>query len=295
MNSLQLPNGSPRRTAVLCTVVGLGIVRATPAQLATLRQRPGSIAAQPLPPSFLKHADEQTVAGIAALISAIDHHGLDARAFGAWGVVAASRFMGRTLLASTLIKFRAEGAWGISPHLIPHRSLHALSGTVSLALKLHGPNFGTGGGVGGAAEALRTAAALLHGGQLPGAWVVLTGWDPEPATDRQAQVITPDCVCSAIALALVPGTSASGGLTLRVDPAAAEPHRHDHGPLPSFTFEAMVRALDSPSALPASLLWQLPGGGRMELRRVPAPGPNGSAPHWSARAEHLALGAEKTS
>jgi hypothetical protein len=203
--------------------------------------------------------------------------------------------MGRTLLANTLIKFRAEGAWGISPHLIPHRSLHALSGTVSLALKLHGPNFGTGGGVGGAADALLTAAALLQDGQLPGVWVVLTGWEPEPVTDATGQVVTPDCVCNAISLALVPSATGNARLFLRIDPAAAEPYRNGHGPIPPFTFEGLVGALESGSAPPMTIHWQLPAGGRLELRRTPAPGPNGTAPHWPARSGVLAVGAEKMS
>jgi hypothetical protein len=271
-------------------VAGLGVVRATPADVPGLRQKPGRVGAEPLPPSFLKHADDQTVAGIAAVIAAVENYKLDPTGFGPWGVVAASRFMGRTLLANTLIKFRAEGAWGISPHLIPHRSLHALSGTVSLALKLHGPNFGTGGGVGGATDALLAAAALLADGRLPGVWLVLTGWDPEPRTDAQGQVVTPDCVCHAVALALVPAGSPTAALTLRVDPAAAEPQRNGHGAMNPFSFEALLRALGG--AL-TSVAWQLPGGGRAELRRTAPAEANGPAPRWLAGP--VAVGAEKLS
>jgi hypothetical protein len=276
-------------------VAALGVVRATPADLPALRQKPGEVGGQPLPPPFLKHADDQTVAGIAAVLGAIKTCGLGATSFSDWGVVAASRFMGRTALANTLIRFRAEGAWGISPHLIPHRSLHSLSGTISQALKLHGPNFGTGGGPGGAAEALLTAAALLHGSGLPGVWVVLTGWGPEPATDEHGQVVTVDCVCSAVALALVGTGSAAARLTLRVVPAAAEARRNGHSGITLLSLEAMVRTLADPAAPPAVVVWQLAGGGRVELQRPRTAGSNGTAPRFRAGPEQVAVGAEKLS
>src|SRR5438067_465552 len=76
---------------------------------------------------------------------------------------------------------------GLSPHFIPHRSQHAISGTISQALKIHGPNFGAGGGPGAAAEALLAGAVLLEGSRLPGVWVVLTGWDPEYVPDPEGR------------------------------------------------------------------------------------------------------------
>jgi hypothetical protein len=208
-------------------------------------------------------------------------------------VVAASRFMGRTALAAALVRFKAEGAWGLSPHLIPHRSLHSLSGTVSQALKIHGPNFGSGGGPGGAADALLTGAAMLPGG-LPGVWVVLTGWEPEPATDDQGRVITPDCVCNAVALALMP-VSHDPRLSLRVVPAGAESRRNGHGGVTLLSLEAVVRTLAGPGGPPATVVWQLPSGGRVELARRPAAGTNGTGLRRPALPGHLAVGAEKMS
>jgi 3-oxoacyl-(acyl-carrier-protein) synthase len=115
--------------------------------IAGLRQRPGPVVGEPLPTTFLKHADEQTVVGLAAVYQAIDDHALApagaARPFADWAVVAAPRFIGRAALAQALPRFVREGAWGVSPHLIPHRSLHSMSGAISLALKAHGPNFRT--------------------------------------------------------------------------------------------------------------------------------------------------------
>jgi len=295
LNSFHSPDGSPRGAAVGSAVAGLGVVKATPAMLPALRQKPGRVGGESLPTSLLKHADDQTVAGIAAVLRAMDAGGLDATSFRDWGVVAASRFMGRTALAGALLKFKAEGAWGLSPHLIPHRSLHALSGTVSQALKVHGPNFGSGGGPGGAADALLTATALLDGGGLPGVWVVLTGWEPEPITDERGQVITPDCVCDAVALALVPPAPGCPRLSLRVVPAATEPRRNGHAGVGQLSLEALVRALADPAGFPTALVWHLPLGGRVELERKPASGSNGTAGRRQPGPEHVAVGAEKLS
>src|SRR5438552_13826052 len=91
LNSSHSANGSPRRTPVTCAVAGLGMVRATAAELPALRPKPGAVGGEPLPSSFLKHSDDQTVAGIAAVLRAIDAGGLDGTPFHDWGVVAASR------------------------------------------------------------------------------------------------------------------------------------------------------------------------------------------------------------
>jgi hypothetical protein len=291
LNSFYPVNGLPRRTPVASAVAGFATLRATAAELPALRQNPGRVAGEPLPASFLKHSDDQTVAGVAAVLRAIDAGGLGGTSFRDWGVVAASRFMGRTALAGALLRFRTEGAWGISPHLIPHRSLHSLSGTISQALKVHGPNFGSGGGPGGAADALLTGTALLHGG-LPGVWVVLTGWEPEPTTDGQGHVVNPDCLCDAVALALTPAPSTGARLSLRVVPAGIESRRNGHGGITLLSLEAVVRSL---AGLSATVVWQLPFGGRVELVRRPAVGSNGTGMRHPAAAGHIAVGAEKMS
>jgi hypothetical protein len=154
-------------------------------RVAELRRQPGPPRGEALPTGLLKHADEQTVAGLAAVLHAAHDHGLSGEDFRPWGVLAVPRFMGRAAMAAALQRFQAEGAWGVSPHLIPHRSLHSLSGTVSHALKIHGPNFGIGGGLEGAAEALLIAAALLERKRVPGVWVVLTALDPDLPPDPE--------------------------------------------------------------------------------------------------------------
>jgi hypothetical protein len=275
-------------------VAGLAALRVPAGELSALRQKPGGVGGEPLPASFLKHADDQTVAGVAAVLRAIGEHGLGDVSFREWGVVAGSRFMGRTALAAALLRFKAEGAWGISPHLIPHRSLHSLSGTISQALKVHGPNFGSGGGPGGAAEALLTGSALLHGG-LPGVWVVLTGWEPEPVTDDTGRVVNGDGVCNAVALALMAAALPSPRLTLRVVPASPEARRNGHGGVTLLSLEGMVRALAEPAGPRAAVVWHLPSGGRVELVRLPAVGSNGAGVRHPAVHSHLAVGAEKSS
>jgi len=167
-----------------------------------------------LPAAFLKQAEDQTIVGLAAVAEAMRRRGLTESSFSAWGVLGAPRFLGRMAMVAAIEKMRVEGAWGISPHLIPHRLLHALSGAVSLAFKFRGPNFGVGGGPSGVSEALLTAAAMLGDARLPGLWVVMTGFNPEP--DTRAIKTDVACRCSALALALVAARPDWQGLRLRV-------------------------------------------------------------------------------
>src|SRR5262249_10648029 len=171
----------PPGTPVSCDVAASAVVRAPAAQVPALRQTVG--LPQPFPAALLKHADEQTVVGLAAVCRAVQAHGLGDTPFTHLGLLAAPRYFGRDAVVAALERFVAEGAWGVSPHHIPHRSLHSPSGTISLALQTHGPNFGVGGGPEGAGEVLLAAAALFARGEVPGLWLVLTGWDREPVTE----------------------------------------------------------------------------------------------------------------
>jgi hypothetical protein len=256
------PNGialrAPRSSAVRCLVAAHAACRIPLRQIATLRSTPLTLKTEPLPASFFKHADEQTVAGFAALAQAIQVHDLAGADFTEWGVVAAPRFLGRAALAVALTRFAAEGAWGISPHLIPHRSLHALSGTVSQALKIHGPNFGAGGGADGAAEALLVAGALIADRQLEGVWVLMTGFDPElePVDPTDSGAAQPATECIAVALALQPPVQRRRGVFLTIDAAAAD----DETALarPAFSLEALAATL---AAGQTEASWQMACGG----------------------------------
>jgi hypothetical protein len=243
--------------------------------MAELRKQPGPPCGKPLPGNFLKHADEQTVAGVAAVFQAIHDSGLapdgSPALFRQWGVVAAPRFLGRSAMASDLPRFLAEGAWDVSPHMIPHRSLHAASGTLSQALKIHGPNFGGGGGPGNETEGLLAGVAMLEGMRLPGVWVVLTRMHPELPDDGKSGRPVPGSFAWAVALALRPAGSPGGvhlELTISQSAGIAD------SPL---TMDALIDLLGQigpskpPGEVKAAVSHPLGASGRLTLRRADLP------------------------
>ncbi len=188
---------------------GHGLFRMSPQDVPALRRRPGPIPVGwgNVPPSLLRYSDEQTIAGTAAVFAAIEEMGLPPEAFEGWGVVAASRYLGRANLSRALRDFLAEGVWSTSPHLIPHFALHSPSGTISLALGLHGPNLGVGGGLYAAAEGFLAALTWLSSGTVPGVWLVFSGWTPELIPDRFGRDHSAvECQAMALALARADGS-----------------------------------------------------------------------------------------
>jgi hypothetical protein len=264
----------PAGATVCCAVAAHASLCLSADTLAGMRKPPDPRTGEPLPASLLKNADDQTVAALAAVAEAIRAHGLAGVEFRDWAVVAAPRFLGRATMGHVLHRFRQEGAWGISPHLIPHRSLHAVSGTLSLILKTHGPNFGIGGGPQAESEGLAVAAALAGHGDLPGVWAVLTGYDPEvippdpaaPSADGQAGYVPP---CTAVALALTAPEANPGSLQLHVSqpttPGAAVSAVATGWPL--LTLDALAAALAGGAPRGA---WRLGCGGWVELKQAPA-------------------------
>jgi hypothetical protein len=230
---------------------------------------------EPFAPSFLKHSDEQTVVALAAVFDAIRRWDLGAFPFDDWGVLAAPRFLGRETIAAAVERFLQEGAWGVSPHVIPHRSLHSMSGTLSQALKLHGPNFGVGGGPHAASEAALMATAVLADRKAAGLWLVITGWNPELVPSRGGGFLTHDGVpiCRAVALALSSRPSNWEGVTFRVDPGsrngASSPRRSAIGiaEVPTFSLEELFGILHT--APPEYALFALSGGGHLEWHNPP--------------------------
>jgi hypothetical protein len=247
-----------------------------PEQIPALRLAPGPGIGESLPASFLKHADDQTVVGIGAIFRAIDQNpSLSSVTFADWGVLAAPRFLGRATLASALQRFALEGAWGVSPHLIPHQSLHSVSGTVSQALGVHGPNFGVGGGPGCASEGILAAGALLSEERVPSVWLILTGWDPEPVLERPGQSATnghrpAPSICSAAALALTTLDPDWSGAKLILGPGVAcKPNGRPRLPaavLPWFRAEALIDFLEN--RLVRRGAWNLGCGAWLEVERA---------------------------
>jgi len=254
-----------------CAVIARATLRAHPEELAGLRNQLTLPSGVPIPAALLKHSDEQTIAALAAVLRAMSSAGLDDRACVDWTVLAAPRFLGRQALAHTLQRYAAEGAWGISPHVIPHRILHAVSGTISLALQIHGPNFGVDGIPTSSAQLLTTALATLSDGQVPGVWAVMTGWCPEPIPHHAA---TPavngqqrPALCGAVALALAPLRADWQGWELRLLPPVIShgPGKSNGQARPLFSLESFLdaRTDDAPSA---GAEWRLCWGGSLELR-----------------------------
>ena len=187
--------------------------RMTRQQIADERRRPGPMPQgwNPVQPSLLRQADDQTVVSLAAVRGALGR--LDDREparFELWGILAASRFLGRSGLVQAISGFRSEGVWSISPHLSPHATLHSPAGTLSLAMGIHGPNLGIGGGPGSGFEGLLTALTWVSSRAVPGVWLVLSGWSPEYVPDQRGEPLE-DCECHSLALVLVPSHSVGAG------------------------------------------------------------------------------------
>lgn len=203
-----------------CTVAGQGVIAAPLNVLPALREDPGGSVRRPIPPRFLRHSDEQTVVGLAAVLRAMDEGPLRDTCFDDWGVVAAPMFPGRLGGAATFRKYQQGGPAAISPHIIPQNSLHSVSSAISISLAMRGPNFGIGGGPEALAEGLTVAMTLLDTSDLPGLWLVLTQWAPEPVPDGQGSTQT-ETICLAVALGLLRRVEQSArGMTLRLTAAA---------------------------------------------------------------------------
>ena len=252
------PPRAPAGPSLCCGVAACAAVRAAESELPKLRERVVAAYSATLSNAVIKQADEQSVVAWAAVAQAERESGFDPAARSGWGVVASPRTPGRLRMADALRRFRAQGAWSVSPHIVPHCSLHSLAGLLSQALDLHGPNLGVGGWRGGEADAFLAAAALLEGDGLPGLWVVWSGWESESAPPGEA-------VCQAVALGLVPGLE-DCPLRLRITPTPPQlaPVPATAGDFPAFGLEGLARALAE--AAPASV-WRLKGYGFACLER----------------------------
>jgi hypothetical protein len=195
----------------------------------------------------LKNADDQSVAGLLAVRDACRRQGVSATAMSEWGVVASPRTPGRSAIITALERYRSEGAWGVSPHVIPNFSLHSLAGLLSVALDIHGPNVGVGGISGGEGEAWLVASAWLAQGLISALWIVMTGWD--------------GAVCKAVALALQSGVVAPSRAI-----SFCTPSRRAKFVAPTFSLESLDRVLSLGDGVPLRSRWSLPGGATLEWR-----------------------------
>jgi hypothetical protein len=183
-------------------IVARGTARLTVAELAAMRKQPPAGFPPKLSPLFLKHSDEQTLAALSAVYRAKADFGLDGEDFGPWAAVSISRYLGRGAFASLVDRYKVDGAWGVSVQVIPHRTAHSVSGTISLGLGMHGPCIGANGGADGENTGLLALPCIMQERQWRGVWLVCSNWSPEVAVDPKGQVIS-DSACLATALALV--------------------------------------------------------------------------------------------
>lgn len=197
-------------------------------------------------PLNLKNADDQSVVGLLAVREACRHKTSN-QEMSEWGVIAAPRTPGRSTIISALERYQSEGAWGISPHVVPHFSLHSLAGLLSVALDIRGPNLGVGGLAGCEGEAWLISSAWLNEGMVPGLWVVMTGWA--------------GATCKGIALAMQSSIATSNHSI-----AFCPPSRAANGVAHAFSLEALDRVLALGDGVPLRSRWLLPGGATLEWR-----------------------------
>lgn len=244
-----------------CGIVGHAACAARLSAIAALRDAAGPSGAPPLPPRFLRHCDEQTVVGIHAVLRAIAALSQAAGPLAGDAVVAASCQAGRIMAAKSLALLATGGAVTVSTHIVPQASLHSIAGAVSVALGMHGPHMGVGGGADALAEGCLAAATLVGSAGLPRVWLVATEWDEEPILDEAGDPAS-DPLCRAVALAIEPGGAGELGLEVHFSAtptAAVEPTR----------LATFARALDAcgPEGVLAAWTLNAPGGAEVRIAR----------------------------
>ena len=240
-------------------VTARGVVSGRLAEIEMLRSRPSVGNQRPSVAKSLRNADEQTVAAVAAMLRAIDSLGWRDESFREWGVIGCPRFLGRMIISGVITRFLGDPKYSINPHIIPNYSLHSLSGAASMGLEMHGPNFGVGGGPGNVSEGLMTALSVMAEGRVPGLWLLLAEFDPEPIPDRTGKPRN-DVNVHAVALALQRTGGVGAELRLTSRPTSAAP--------------PTVRELAKYLSAPGAKAWTcpVPGLGSLELAIPAQPG-----------------------
>ena len=242
--SQEATGSMPNPSTFSCGLAYHAVLRVEAGRLHEYRVSPASARGAALTAGFLKHVDAQTLLGMAAIDRAMRDSAIPPdsplRDFDRWGVIAAPRFLGRVTLTPVISNFNVEGAWGVSPHHVPHRSLHSFSGTVSQVFRMHGPNFGAGGGPGCEIEGLLAAASTLTGSTLPGLWLAITRVEPELPPVNGCH-IDPNARVEAVVLGLVPVLT---GCPFRMELTFGLPKKEGADPFDLSTLAAMVNRLD---------------------------------------------------
>lgn len=259
-----------------CGIRSHATVEAPLSAVAALRDAPPPAGGPPLPPRFLRHCDEQTVVAIRAVQEAVSRLP-EPLPLDRCGVVAAPCQAGRITTARSLAQLRVGGAVTVSPHIVPQCSLHSLAGAVSVALGMHGPHLGIGGGPDALAEGLFAAMTLFHGGAAAGCdavWLLASEWDTEPVLDPSGTPLN-DPICRAVALLLVPDSEGSQDrLTLTLHVTGSAPEAAEQTSLAEFC--RVVEMCAAGSALTAwgvSCPWgmEVRLGARVPVVRMPSP------------------------
>lgn len=236
-----------------CGITGHALVEVRHSEIAGLRDRPAADGAPALPARFLRHCDEHTVVGMHAVLGALAARGDAGGDVSRHAVVSASCQIGRLTAAKTLAGLATGGAVSVSTHIVPQCSLHSVAGAVSVALGMHGPHLGVGGGVDAFAEGLFAAATLLQAaaaGEPPCVWLVATEWVDEPAIDHAGTVVG-DPVCRGLALAIEPDPPDAAADCGRTRAAAAR------------SLAAVARRSPAPTISSLSLTLHVPDGPRV--------------------------------
>lgn len=247
--------------ALALNLTAWGTARADLAQVVALRKQLPDWAPEGTAGHFLKHADEHTIVGVAAVDRAIREHDLDVQELREWSIVAAPRFLGRFAGAAALQRYGRGGGPALSPHLIPQHSLHSVSGALSILLASRRPNLGVGGGAGALAEGLLATLTLPWSAQNQGVWLVATAWEPEPVIDKQGNCLNAP-VCYAAALALESSASGSRHGRLWMEQQASSAAESDHS---AWAVPALCQWFDA-GADERSLKWPVSGGISVVLR-----------------------------
>lgn len=198
-----------------CELVGWSVQRLSLPELAQLRQQPELRFPSRITSQFLKNSDDQTVASLVGIYDSIASMTSPPADFRDWGVVSASRYVGRSAFAATLHKYGTNGPCGVSVQVVPHHLLHSVSSTISLALPCQGPCLGAGGGLNGEVDALLAATSLVADPNCPGVWVTWTYWDPELLIDVTGKP-TSDAQCVVGVMALCPLTDVTSRTQLEI-------------------------------------------------------------------------------